>query len=376
MLKLKCKEKETWILGALASLLPALTPRKLWSLWKAAGANPHQTWRATEDTFRQAGWTPRERSLWEKMRRNFSPAKISAELARWKITMIPYGSRLYPPSLQKLSAPPLCLFARGNLDLLTASVPAITVVGTRRPSPYGKQVTKLFVRKLVEANFLIFSGLAYGIDAQAHQAALEARGITVAILGSGIDPPSCYPAAHHALLEQIVATRGLVVSEYFPGTKATRYTFPARNRLLAAWADAVLVIEAGKKSGALITAQFASEYGKEVFAVPGNITCPVAAGTNALIRDGAHPALAPEDIFLALGLDYPAPPPAVRTEKLDQLSELILAHLSDSPLHLDKLAEACKLSPMTLAAKLTMLELEGLVADAGGKRYIRTQIKT
>ncbi|HJV32635.1 MAG TPA: DNA-processing protein DprA, partial [Patescibacteria group bacterium] len=203
----------------------------------------------------------------------------------------------WPKTLAQAAPAPERLFVRGPLP----ERPGVAVVGTRKMTPYGRACVELLVPEIVRLGLPVVSGLALGIDGAAHEAALEAGGRTVAVIGSGADDASIYPRAHFGLAKRILEAGGAVVSEYPTGAPGLPHHFPERNRIVAALSSAVLVIEAPKKSGAMITARLALETGRDVWAVPGPITHPNSEGPNALIRDGATPISCADDIALALG---------------------------------------------------------------------------
>jgi len=211
------------------------------------------------------------------------------------------GDEGYPAGLYDLESPPR-LYVLGE----TTSAPAVAVVGTRRSTRYGMSLAGAFGRALAGAGWTTVSGLARGIDAAAHRGTLDADGEAVAVLGSGIDV--IYPAEHRDIYHRILDGKGAVMSEYPPGTPPDRWRFPARNRLIAAIASAVVVVEAGLKGGALITARLAAEVGRPVFAVPGDVDRPASKGCNLLIRDGAIPALGVDDLIAELELVLGKPP--------------------------------------------------------------------
>ena len=265
----------------------------------------------------------------------------------------------YPPLLTELHDPPSRLHLRGRSSELLAR-PSVAIVGARSCSPYGAQVARELAQSLAAAGLVVVSGLARGVDAEAHRGALAAGGLTIAVLGCGIDRD--YPRAHAELARRI-AERGLVVSEYPPGIEPSPWRFPARNRIIAGLARATVVVEARKRSGALITADFALELGREVFATPGEITSALSAGTNDLLRQGATPLLSAEDVLEALGVEPtpPALPAGLSPESLE-----VLERLSDGARTLDELVRATERDPAGLAATLTELELAGLIAAADG----------
>ena len=265
----------------------------------------------------------------------------------------------YPPLLAELHDPPARLFLRGRPAELLAR-PAVAIVGARSCSSYGAQVARGLARELGAAGVVVVSGLARGIDGEAHRGALAGGGITIAVLGCGIDRD--YPRSHAELARRI-AEEGLVVSEYPSGVEPAPWRFPARNRIIAGLARATVVVEARERSGALITADFALELGRDVFAVPGEITAALSAGTNDLLRQGAAPLLSADDILGALGLER-APP--ARAASLSQAAQAVSAVLRDGARATDELVRAVGLGSAEVAAALVELELAGLAASADG----------
>jgi DNA processing protein len=264
----------------------------------------------------------------------------------------------YPARLAELHDPPERLFARGvALDVLAG--PAVAVVGSRSCSPYGAQVARALGRELASAGVPVVSGLARGVDGEAHRGALEAGGPTVAVLGCGIDRD--YPRANASLARRIVES-GLVVSEYPPGVEPAPWRFPARNRIIAGLSDATVVVEARERSGALITADFALELGRDVFAVPGEITAALSAGTNELLRQGAAPLLSVGDVLDALGIERPRATAPPLSTVASELAALVAARACT----VDELVRASERTSAEVAAALVELELGGLVAEAEG----------
>ena len=260
--------------------------------------------------------------------------------------------RELPPLLRAIHDPPKRLYLRGARGPELLARPAVAIVGARACSPYGAQVARMLGRRLAAAGAVVVSGLARGIDGEAHRGALDAGGTTVAVLGCGIDRD--YPAAHATLAGEIAET-SLLISEYEPGIEPAPWRFPARNRILAGLCLATIVVEARERSGALITADFALEEGREVLSVPGEITSALSAGTNALLRLGATPLTSAEDALDALGLESPAMPEAAGDPLLDLL-----------PGTIDELAASTGRPVHELAATLSGLELAGLVAEGEG----------
>jgi DNA processing protein len=255
----------------------------------------------------------------------------------------------YPPLLAAIHDPPPSLWVRsGDPELLSA--PAVAIVGARSCSSYGRSVARSLGRDLAAAGLVVVSGMARGVDGEAHRGALEADGVTVAVLGCGIDRD--YPAAHAELARRIVE-RGLVASEYEPGVEPAPWRFPARNRIIAGLCGATVVVEARERSGALITADFALEEGREVLAVPGEITNALASGTNALLRLGATPVTRAADVLEAFGLE----PAASSTPELGATAEQLLGRLRDGPLTADELVRVTGVDAAAAAGALLELEL-------------------
>jgi DNA processing protein len=262
----------------------------------------------------------------------------------------------FPPLLRAIFDPPKRLYVRGGAGNDVLERPAVAIVGARACSPYGAQVARRLGRELARAGLVVVSGLARGIDGEAHRGVLEAGGPTVGVLGCGIDRD--YPAAHAELARKI-RVGGLVVSEYEPGVEPAPWRFPARNRVIAGLCAATVVVEARERSGALITADFALEEGRDVLAVPGEITSTLSAGTNALLRLGAVPCTSAEDVLELFGIVRDErPPPTVAGAARDVLAVL--------PGAADDLVRATGLDARAVAVALAELELAGLACEGDG----------
>lgn len=303
-------------------------------------------------------------------------------LARIGARLLPFSSDAYPERLRRLADAPPLLAVRGDPAALRA--PAVAIVGARAATHYGRTIAQDLAARLARAGLVVVSGLAVGVDAAAHQGALEAGGLTVAFQACG--PDRVYPAVHRRLADRI-ARAGAVVSELPPGTPPRPPHFPLRNRLISASSLAVVVVEARRRSGSLITARHAADQGVDVFAVPGPITAPTSQGPNRLIQDGAIPLLAPDDILepLARTLSLPstvlqsgrsgatgADPSAVEARRGDvvqraasdsAIARSILSALRDTPMTRDQLARRLDLSLSALALDLVRLELDGRVVE-------------
>ena len=290
---------------------------------------------------------------------------------------ITFDDARYPARLRELSDPPLLLFTLGNTDLLQH--PALAVVGARHPTPGGAQNARAFARDLAARGLCVASGLAQGIDAEAHQGALDAQGYTLAVVGTGID--RVYPASHRALAHAIVDHAGLMVSELPLGTPPHPGHFPRRNRILAALSLGTLVVEAAPQSGSLITARLSSELGREVFAIPGSIHNPMARGCHRLIREGAKLVEASSDILEELASQLnaalPIPPdqagaaPVAAPEDMPADHARLLDAMGFDPVSVDELVERSGLTAAEVSSILLIVQLQGHVSPLSGGLYTR-----
>lgn len=297
--------------------------------------------------------------------------KTRRELEDLGVRLIPLTDHdRYPPLLRAIPDPPALLYLRGELP----GAEALAVVGARRASEPGRRLTEAVCSDLASRGIAIVSGLARGIDTAAHRGALAAGGCTVAVLGCGID--QIYPPENARLLKQILDGGGGVLSEYPPGTPPLAGHFPGRNRIISGLCRGALVVEAAEESGSLITADFALEQGREVFAVPGAVHLPTSGGVNRLLKDGAHLVTGADDILAVLWPRLPSP--ALRRAEdelaatLSETERKVYFSLSEEPLHVDDLVRKCALTPMDLSAILLHLELRGAVSVLPGMRYVRS----
>jgi DNA processing protein len=283
-----------------------------------------------------------------------------------------WESEGYPLRLREIDASPPILYTWGAFQ--PADRWAVAVVGTRKHTPYGESIAREIGSMLAANGVTVVSGLARGIDGIAHEGALEAGGRTIAVLGSGMD--HVYPPEHRNLAEKI-SENGVVISDYPLGTRPEGKNFPPRNRIISGMALIVVVVEAGSSSGALITADFAAEQGREVFAVPGKIYSKASMGTHRLIQSGARLLISAEEILEALNLDLVARQEAV-SEILpeDETERKIFKVLSSDPIHVNELRQRCDLPISTITASLAMLELKGRARQVGGMHYIRVREKS
>jgi len=281
--------------------------------------------------------------------------RMARDAERCGARLLLLGDADYPPALLELFDPPPYLFVLGDLSVL--SRPGVAIVGTRRATPYGERVTNTIAGALAVAGACVVSGMARGIDAAAHRAALARGGVTAAVLGTGVD--IAYPVAHRSL-HRAIAERGVVISEFPCGSHAGPASFPRRNRIIAALAKLTIVVEAGVKSGALITSGHALDLGRDVGAVPGPIESPQHVGSNDLLRHGAHPILGASDALMLLGLEDPSRQPDP-TPSLQGDERAIWLALADGATPIDLLTERAALTPRRSLAAVTSLELAGLI---------------
>jgi len=277
------------------------------------------------------------------------------------------GDREYPRLLAEISGRPSILYVRG--EIVTDDDASVAIVGTRRATPYGLQCAGRIGAELAQAGVTVISGLARGVDGVAHRAALESGGRTIAVLGSGLDVIS--PGEHRLLAEKIAA-QGAVISEFPPGAKPDAQNFPARNRIISGMSLGVVVVEAPRRSGALITATFAADQGREVFVVPGSVFAQASEGTNAMLRDGARIVRDGADVLDDLNLGMGRVSSVQQAQMpLDDNERLLYMALRDEARHIDELAEEAGLGAGQAGALLLTMELKGLVRNHGAQFYVR-----
>jgi DNA processing protein len=342
-------------------------PARLATLLDLCGGRIEAAWRAPVHTLRDAHI---DRSAIEKMldlRRTLDPAREVERLRRAGVRACTWDDADYPAALRTIDRPPYVLFVRG--ELRPTDEVAVAVVGTRHASTYGREVAHTLATALAQSGVTVVSGLALGVDTVAHRAALDAGGRTLAVLGSGVD--QIYPAQNRALGEQVIG-QGALISDYPLGTRPEARNFPPRNRLISGLSKAVVIVEAGERSGALITAEFAAEQGREVFAVPGSILNAGSAGCNRLIREGATPLLAVDDLLAYLDLERTGAQRAARAAIPAEPQEAaLLAHLGLEPRHMDEIVRAAGMPPAAVGSLLAILEIKGLVRQPTPLYYVR-----
>ncbi len=332
---------------------------------------PPWTWRGAAERLR-AGDTPKTVLADLLERRACRPPegaaidrRVLAARCRAKeggISAVPWSAPSYPAALAAIADPPFVLWMRGVVAALER--PAVALVGSRAASPHGLAVAERLAADLAARGVVVVSGLARGVDSAAHRGALAGGGSTIAVLGSGAD--IIYPPEHATLARDIEA-EGVVMSELVPGTPPLPLFFPLRNRIISGLSRAVVVIEAGEKSGSLITARLALDQGRDVLAVPGNVLSGRNRGAHGLLRDGAKIVEDADDILEELGLRAGA---AVRAAPSND--PVLASLIPGEPADLDAIAERSGVAPARLLPRLFELELRGLVARAGGGRFVRS----
>ena len=354
------------------SKIPGVGAEKLRKLstvfdsWEAA-------WHASPIELQKVGISEKLAETIVRARPSINPEREASLLEREGVRLVARDSSDYPELLGEISNPPHLLYLRGSFRPNT--MPLLTIVGTRRPTEYGLGVAREFARELARSGIGVVSGLALGIDQEAHRGALDGNGATIAVLGSGVDDASVTPRAH-LRLAQAIALRGAILSDYPPGTPASEGTFPARNRIMAGLSLGTIVIEATEKSGTLITARLALEMNREVFAVPGSIYSEYSRGPHALLKEGAALAGSLADILDALPLSRERKQsgeiPKEDTVDLSPDETRLLKTLGCDTLHIDALVKRSEMDAPTVFSTVSFLEMKGLVKNIGNMHYIRT----
>lgn len=350
------------------NMVRGIGPVRLRALLDAFG-DVEVAWNAPAVDLKAAGLDQRSLQALLEARDRLDLDRELARILSGGYRLLTWEDAGYPVRLMEISGPPPVLYLQG--ELTPRDRWATAVVGTRRPTAYGSAVARDLASVLAASGISVVSGLARGIDTIAHRAALEVGGRTLAVLGSGLD--RIYPPEHRKLAESI-AQSGVLLSEYPLGTAPEAGNFPPRNRIISGLALVVVIVEAGEGSGALITADFAAEQGREVFAVPGSVYSRASKGTNQLIRTGARPLVSFEEVLEALNMDV-----VIRQEAVgealpeDETEAQILQALSSEPVHVDELQARCGLPAAQISASLAMLELKGRARQVGGMHYVRAR---
>lgn len=351
-----------WVGFSLASGIGAARLRQL----TEAFGDVEAAWNAPSEQLYGVGLP---RAVVDELVRTRQQVDLDLELARVEeggFHVLTWDDPDYPDRLRELDAPPPVIYVWG--ELIPDDRFAVAIVGTRRMTTYGRTVAQELAQVLGENGITVVSGLARGVDGIAHRGALQGGGRTIAVLGSGVD--HIYPPEHRRLADEI-AENGAVISEYALGVRPEGRNFPPRNRIISGLSLVVVVVEAGEASGALITANFAAEQGRDVFAVPGSIHSPASRGCHKLMRTGAQIMLSPQDVIEALNLDL-----VVRQEAMqlqlpeDDVQRAVYQELGQDPIHVDDLGERCGLPISAVTSALAMLELKGRARQAGGMTYV------
>jgi len=322
-------------------------------------------WDAPAEAFREAGLPERALNNLLKTRREVDLDQLYESILADEVKILTLKCEDYPHILREIDQPPPVLYIKGSLA--PEDDFSVAMVGTRRVTAYGQQITRDTSIYLAAHGLTIISGLARGVDALAHQHALEAGGRTIAVLGSGVDV--IYPPEHRKLAEAIVEN-GAVISDYPMGTQPEGINFPPRNRIISGLSLATIVMEAGERSGALITAEFAVEQGRDVFAVPGNVLSPMSQGTNRLIQKGAYAMVSPQDVLDVLDLAQAEEYQSARQVLPSDTTEAKILQVMDfEPIHVDEICTEIELPVEKVSAALTVMELKGMVQHVGGMRY-------
>lgn len=345
------------------SLVKGIGPIRLRHLLETFG-DVEQAWNASERALAASGLSPR---VLEALLSQRAGVDLDHELGRLTeagYRLISWADQDYPQRLSEIDAPPIVLYLWGTLSCR----PAAAVIGTRRPTRYGRSVAGDIACALAASGVSVVSGLARGIDAIAHQSALDAGGHTYAVLGSGLD--RIYPPEHRGLAQRI-AEQGAILSDYPLGTEPEAKNFPPRNRIIAGLSTLVVVVEAGERSGTMITVGFANEQGREVFAVPGSIYSPASRGCLNLLRSGARIYSGHDDLLEALNHELVLQQGTRQWLPGGEHERLLLRLLEDGPLHVDEIQAASRLSMGEVSASLSLLEIRGFIRQVGTMTFTR-----
>lgn len=356
-------EKKYW-LGL--SQVPGVGPVRFRRLLERFG-DARRAWQALPSELRDSGLEPATVDALVESRQRGALDEALEKVSRVGAEVVTGEDQAYPPRLREIPDPPPVLYVKGELTEEDAW--AVAVVGTRTPRPYGRAVAQDLAAGLAASGLTVVSGLARGIDSLAHEAALETGGRTIAVLGSGID--RIYPPEHRSLARRIEGS-GAVVTEFPPGTAPEASHFPRRNRIISGISLGTVVVEAGDRSGALITADYALEQGREVFAVPGSVRSPKSRGTNRLIQEGgAKLTVGVSDILEELNLELvEVDGGPTRLPPRNAAEVAIFGEISEEPLHVDEIGRATGMSIAEVTSALTLMELKGMVRQVGGMHYV------
>lgn len=354
-------EKKYWIGFNLVRGIGAVRFQQI----QAYFGNLAVAWNASAEAFKEVGLPTKTLNSFLGLRKQIDLDQYYETVLNQNISVITSLDEDYPRLLKEIDQSPPVIYVKG--ELTPADEFAVAIVGTRRVSDYGQQITRDTSIYLAGHGVTVVSGLARGVDGLAHRHALEAGGRTIAVLGSGMDV--IYPPEHRKLAEAI-SENGAVISDYPLGTQPEGINFPPRNRIISGLSLATIVVEAGERSGALITADFAVEQGRDVFAVPGNVLSPASRGTNRLIQNGAYAMVSPQDVLDVLNLsEIESIKTARQVLPTDKTEAQIMKVMDFEPMHIDEICNEIGLPVEKVSAALTMMELKGLVQHVGAMRY-------
>jgi DNA processing protein len=329
---------------------------------------PESIWLANFGEIKASGVGEKLAEKIVQAKKMIDPDKEWEKMEKENIRMLTIDDSDYPYLLKEMPSPPYIIYTRGSIDFNAS--PAIAIVGSRKNTSYGSQVAKIFAKNLAKSGITVVSGMALGIDSSAHLGTLEEGGKTIAVLGNGLNDNCIYPRSNFDLSRRIMQN-GALVSDYPFGTPASNITFPARNRIIAGLALGTIVVEASEKSGALITAQFALDFNREVFSVPGSIFSPESFGTNTLIKKGAKAASSIKDVLEEFDLGNSInKSPIIPKDPENKNEKILIGILSSSPLHIDNIGKLSKLKTADVSVTLAMMEIKGWIKNIGGQNYI------
>jgi DNA processing protein len=360
---------------SLAFSVSNLGPKSFQKLLNKFGSSD-RAWNATELAYKELGILGLTFNKFEKFRREFDYVQYTGHLTKSKVEFIGFEDKRYPESLKKIENPPIGLFCKGNLTLLRhpgldpgSSSLRIGVVGTRRITQYGRDVTNMLVSDLVKNGTIIVSGLALGVDGLAHRVTLENHGYAIAVLACGVD--CCLPSENYSLYSQILKQNGLIISEYPLSQPPNKGTFLARNRIVAAISDGLLITEAAEGSGSLVTSEYALQYGKKVFAVPGQINSQMSKGSIGLIKKGGILVQDAQDILSEFGTkNFKSKTSKNQFKNLSKEEKKIVMLIENEGLTIDEIARESKLPISKIFILISNLELSGIVKNNAGKLLV------
>ncbi len=351
------------------NLLPQLGPKRISTIIDGF-ENIEDIWQADAKAFSLLGFdTELSQTIVDHLQ-NLNIDEALNQLTQEQINLLSFTDTDYPQLLSEIPQAPPLLYYRGALG--PSDELMVAIVGTRKISTYGRSIVPDFTIELAQSGITIVSGLAFGVDALAHQICVDNNFRTIAVVGSGIDTKSVYPKQHQYLSEQIIATGGAIISEYPPGTPAYKQHFIARNRIISGMSTGTLVVEANLKSGALITARHALDQDRSVYAIPGPIYAEGSQGPHSLIRMGAQLVTKAGDILGDLNITDDTTATSINLADFTPDQQLILEQLSFEPKNIDEIIQSIELDASTVTAILTLLEMKGVIRNIGAQQYVLT----